>query len=646
MPKFNQGGYINTGRRSQVASPIRTRVQAGGQPDAKTHEGGAAYSREPKGELFLLAVSNLVGEDTFYEGATERDKRYRDLIAQVAISDPIWLFDMLVWLRAHGNMRSAPIVGAVEAVRTWLALPASDEVWHAWQAQVEPWLAARANADKCPGVPHRGHASSDWTCPRADQRSDRRGLARTLIDAVCQRADEPGEMVAYHFGRYGRKLPMPIKRGLADAVRRLYTEYSTLKYDTATRGGGGGFRFADVIELCHPKPWAGPMPTDPDRLAEAERIRATRSALFKHVIDTRHNRTIDRIEERLDLSLPMIDANHTLRWMLRPKDQGGGGQPRALLDPDNVRGAGLTWEDVLSLGGSLGLPKRDLWESVIPGMGYMALLRNLRNFDEQGVSEQVADQVIRRLVDPDQVARSRQFPFRFYSAYKNAPNLRWGRALDTALTLSTQNIPVLPGRTLVLIDTSGSMSYGHVSGRSQMTYAEVAALFGVALAIRADRARSVSGDEATVEVHGFGDSTFHHKIKRGSSLLTEVTRFNRRNGEAGHGTDIANAVASTYSGHDRVILISDMQTMDGDRFASYGWGRRRMTADQLVPDTTPVYGFNLQGYSKAAMPSGSGNRHEIGGGLTDATFRLIPMLEAGKLGEWPWALPPGDPGGR
>lgn len=610
MAKFNRGSSVSNAAKARVASPVRTQVQAGSQPDAVTYEGGPAYSRDAKSELFLLAVSNLVGEDTFYEGATERDKRYRDLLAKVAVEDPAWVYSMLVWLRSKGNMRSAAIVGAVEVVRAWLG-------------------AQRSGS----GV-DRTKLSTELDQWQATRGKDKRGAARALIDAVCQRADEPGEMVAYHFARYGRKLPMPIKRGLADAVRRLYTEYSALKYDTATRGGGGrvnsgAFRFADVIELVHPRPRQFNKETDP----------FDQGALFKWLIDVRHGQTIDRAEQRLDLTLPMIDANHTLRWLVQPEGKGGG-QPSALLDPDNVKGAGLTWEDVLSLGGTLGLDKRKLWESVIPNMGYMALLRNLRNFDQQGVSEQLADQVIARLQDPAAVARSRQFPFRFYSAYKEAPNLRWGRALDRALTASTGNIPVLPGRTLVLCDTSGSMTWTNVSGKSQRTCAEIAALFAVALACRA---ASADGRKAGAEVDlvGFADRTFTHKVRTGASVLTELERFTERIGEAGGGTDIAGAVQASYDGHDRVILLSDMQTMtygrsQGWRFGGWSYRTGVDTVDTLVPANVPIYGFNLQGYAKGAMPSGSGNRHEIGGGLTDTTFRMIPLLEAGKDGSWPW----------
>ena len=51
-------------------------------------------------------------------------------------------------------------------------------------------------------------------------------------------------------------------------------------------------------------------------------------------------------------------------------------------------------------------------------MGYMALLRNLRNFIEKGVKEDSIQYVIDRLTNPEQVERSKQFPFRFYSAAK------------------------------------------------------------------------------------------------------------------------------------------------------------------------------------------------------------------------------------
>jgi len=50
-----------------------------------------------------------------------------------------------------------------------------------------------------------------------------------------------------------------------------------------------------------------------------------------------------------------------------------------------------------------------------------------------------------------------------------------------------------------------------------------------------------------------------------------------------------------------------------------------------------LYGFNLGGYRPAAFATGSANRHEFGG-LTDATFPMVPLIEARRDANWPWLL--------
>jgi hypothetical protein len=48
----------------------------------------------------------------------------------------------------------------------------------------------------------------------------------------------------------------------------------------------------------------------------------------------------------------------------------------------------------------------------------------------------------------------------------------------------------------------------------------------------------------------------------------------------------------------------------------------------------PVYTWNLAGYRLGHTAAGA-NRHSFGG-LTDAGFRMIPLLESGAQGTWPW----------
>ncbi|MGH3878081.1 MAG: TROVE domain-containing protein [Actinophytocola sp.] len=532
MSKFNRSAT-----RPAVSSPVASEPT----PSARTFEGGAGYARDTKSELFLLAVSNMVGADTFYERAKQRDDRYAALVRDVAQADIGWLTRFVRWLRNDANMRSASVVAAAEAVR----------------GRLEAGLS---------------------------------GGNREIVDAALARADEPGEFLAYWTGTYGRAIPKPVKRGVADAVRRLYNERAVLKYDTDSKG----FRFGDVIDLVHPTPADG---------------KAWQGDLFAHALDRRHGR-----DGEVPPALDMIGANRALRAF-------AAGDPTVLLAPDRLREAGMTWEDVLSLAGSK-LDKRKLWEAVIPSMGYMALLRNLRNFDQASVSDEVADTVAAKLRDPEQVAKSRQFPFRFLSTYRAAPSLRWSYPLEQALSHSLANVPALPGRSLVLVDRSPSMWMQKFSERSDMPWADAAAVFGAAVALRAEHADLVE----------FGIDNAPVRYQRGESVLKVVERFRRVDG-----TDIPSAVKRHFDGHDRVIVVTDEQTRPGWLPSNgYGYGGMPETkVDDLIPGKVPLYMWNFGGYRHGAAPSGAGNRHTFGG-LTDAAFRMVPLIEAGRNATWPF----------
>jgi len=523
MAKFNVRGRLRTG-----VSAVRT----GERPTGCTYEGAPGYARDAKSELFLLAVTSMVGEDTFYEAAGERDARLRDLVAAVAVEDGDWVARLVGWLRTGALLRSAAVVTAAEAVR----------------ARLDAGLA---------------------------------GGNRALVRAALQRADEPGEFLGYWTGRYGRRLPQPVKRGVADAAVRLYGERSLAKYDSAARG----FRFADVLELTHPAPRD-----------------AAQDALFRYALDTRHGR-----EVAAPAALPVLAARERLLAVpvaeRRSVLAGAWGDPAAVL-----AAGGMTWESVA--GWLQGPMDGQAWEALIPAMGYMALLRNVRNVDQAGVSDAVAARAAARLADPAEVARSRQLPLRYLSAHRAAPSLRWAAALETALQASLANVPALPGRTLVLVDRSASM-FAPLSGRGQATLADAAAVFGVALALRA----------ASADLVQFGTSSERVSLRPGTSVLAAADRM----GNLG-GTNTADAVRRHYAGHDRVVLVTDEQ-------AWAGWLGADPTA--AVPLHVPVYTFNVAGYRLGHGPSGTGNRH-VFGGLTDQGFAAIPLLERGRDAPWPF----------
>lgn len=526
MARFN-----NKAAKAQPTSPVTTTGRV-----LHTHQGGRGYERDARSELFLLAVSNLVSQKTFYETGDGRDERFAKLVRGLAVSDPEWTAGLLGWLRGEGNLRTASVVGAAEYVK------------------------ARLDASATDGPSNR-----------------------QVVASVLQRPDEPGELLAYWTAMYGRTIPKPVKRGIADAVRRLYHGKSLLKYDTASKG----YRFGDILNLVHAAP-------DPEKPWQGE--------LFRYALDRRHNP--DTAEP--PASVPVLAAYREL--MALPV-----AERRAVVTaPDGAErlaAAGITWE-VLA-GWLQGPMDKAAWEAVIPSMGAMALVRNLRNFDEAGVSDEVAERVAARISDPAQVARSRQFPFRYLAAYQHAPSLRWSYPLERALGHSLANVPALSGRTLVLVDRSGSMFYTRMSDRSKLTFADAAAVFGAALALRA----------ADADLVEFGTTSRRIDFAAGESVLKVLGRFSSLGG-----TDTTSAIRAHYRGQDRVLIVTDEQ---------YAYHHKGEPTAQ-IPADVPVYTWNLAGYRAAHGPSGIANRHTFGG-LSDAAFRMVPLLEAARDADWPWA---------
>lgn len=561
MSTFNKAGVRIAPRSINASSPLAT---VSTTPDTVTFEGAPGYARTPRTELYLACTSSFITESAFYEKGDARVDRVRGLARTIAIGEDgeqdgaDWLYAFLTWLRGAGNIRTAGIVVAVEAVRARI-------------------LAGR----------HGGN--------------------RALIGAACGRADEPGELLACWLSRFGKPLPHAVKRGLADAMRRLYTPYATFKYDSARNP----VRFGDVLGLASVRP-SEPM----------------RSRTYRHLIERRHPHWTFPEDGRAADGLDMVMARRAL-------EEVPVAERRVLLGTAELTGrmklAGCTWEWLSGwLADGKGMDAA-AWKAALPQMGYMARLRNLANLDRAGVDDATADVVGMMLADPQEVAKSRQLPFRFLAAYREALDDRWKPVLGRALKHSVRNIPELSGRTLIMVDTSDSMT-DPMSEKSDMRRVDAAALFGVALANR---------NLAGADVYGFADREFHFDVAVGASVLREVERFTGRVGAVGHGTQLAESTMAAWSrrknGYDRVIIFSDMQAFGAIKWSPYG----HLLADsaarlsEAIPRQVPIYAFDLAGYPAGITPAGGENRFQLGG-LTDATFRLIPQFEAGVSGRWPW----------
>ena len=514
--KVNSAGVTfrnNTFKTKPYIAPSRSTT-----PDALTAKGGRGFSRTPEAELFLLAVSNFVSEESFHESAGSRDTRFASLVAQVTKSNPAFVADFVPFLRDTLNMRTASVVMAAEYVK-----------------------AGGSNG-------------------------------RQVVASAIVRADEPAELLAYWTKNHGRAIPQPIKRGVADAIQRVYSERSVLKYDSKD----ATFRMADAIELVHPRPKA-----------------PWQSELFKYALDRRHNR--DGSYELLKL------INQRDELFAMPVER-----RRAFLAEegaaDRLAEAGVTWE---ALSGWLHGPMDAVaWEAIIPSMGYMALLRNLRNFSEAGIGQSARALVLHKLTSEEEVAKSRQLPLRFYSAYKNVTDSEYRSALEEAVRYTLQNIPSLDGSTLVMVDTSASMN-SPWSKYGKATYKEVAALFGAALALRNDHANLVSFDS---------DNRVHNT--RGKTLLGLVSEIIKHSG----GTNTWQAFNKHNNGQDRSVIITDEQ-------ADYGSPRN-------VEE--PIYTFNIGGYRVGHSASGVGTNRVTIGGLSDNAFKAVALLEAQRQSADSW----------
>lgn len=542
MSRFNSKTTTPVARKATPGtSAVKTKKSGKTIP---TGNGATGYERTRKGELFLLAVANFVGQDTFYEDAKSRDNRFSKLSRDVALRDPEWFAKFVNWLRNDAFMRTASIVAAVEGAKAIIDGGSKDQA----------------------------------------------AYPRQIVRAAISRADEPGELLGYYFQQYvgntrdGKSIPFAFKKAIGDAVRDKYNEYSLLKYDTASHS----IRFGDVLSLVRPQA------KDPRQ-----------NDLFKYALDRRYGK-----EEEIPSTLRVLTSRQRL-------NQNTAAQRRDLIESaegrEHLKAAGFTWE---ALSGWLQGPMdAKAWEAIIPSMGYMALLRNLRNFDQAGISDESKDFVIAKLQDPDEVSNSKQFPFRFLSAYQaNKNSLTWASALERALQLSLSNVPALTGRTLILVDRSGSMYTTH-GGTSDLTRADTAALFGSALALRAE-------DATLVE---FGTTSREIDTARRRSVLRLMDQFTSLGG-----TNTVQALQQHYNGHERVILVTDEQYGYG---YGYGYGSYR-TPSEVVPATVPMYTWNLAGYA-AAQSESNQYRHTFGG-LTDKGFQMIPLIEAGQNQTWPW----------
>lgn len=525
--------------KQNVAVSVGSRLAA--RPDATVnHEEGLAFTLDPRSTLHTRVVSSFVGEKQFYQSAEAGDQSLVDAVLAVAAIDPEFVLRLAAYARQVMHIRSTPIVLLAEAA----AIPAC-----------KPFVRK-------------------WT------------------PAIIQRADEPGEVIAYWVKRHGaigsqgttggdHGLPDCLKKGIADALTR-FGEYHFAKYDR-----DGSVKLRDVLRITHPKP------STPER-----------SALYRYLVKGEIDATL----------LPKLAARAAL---LRKGEFDAEAQALAVT-------ADATWEVVTSKFGT----KPEIWNAA--KLPFMAGIRNLANLLKAGALEAL-DRVIAMLQDPTHVQRSHQLPFRFYTAYRTVEALsgvdplRKQRVLDAlvvALELSVANLPRLSGVTFVTADNSGSMDHA-LSERSVVHYRDVANLL-------ASIAHTMC-EEAVTSV--FGTNHVFVTPVRKDSVLTNMARFAAA-GDSG-GTNAYLTIRDLRERGtvvDRIILLSDMQCYDTQARADWCGGPSGSLAEELVKYRSSVnprvvlYSVDLAGYGTAQFP-GDDKRVALLSGWSEKLLAFIPLFE-------------------
>lgn len=327
---------------------------------------------------------------------------------------------------------------------------------------------------------------------------------RELVRDVIQRADQITDLYAYALEVFGGKGKIPM--AIKRGVADAFNKFG--EYNFAKYNRDGSVKFRDVLRIVHP---------------EAK--------------DARQGMIFEKI---------MKDALE----------------------------APYTWEVELSKNGQLAKAeqktKKQLWtELVMSGkMGYMALLRNLRNILEAGVdSAVVREYVCDVIADPKRVAESRQLPFDFVEAYNIVKDMdsKVATAVSKAIDLSVSNMPKLGEKVWFIVDYSGSMGsdaddpqrggyYGY-SGAGTAAITTATLLASALLKANGDRA-----DELAVTLFGSGAKTLKGIDTNNSVLALKKDLLKHRVGDIAGSTEFHAALRQKSSlgfEPDTIVVLTD-----------------------------------------------------------------------------------------
>ena len=393
-----------------------------------------------------------------------------------------------------------------------------------------------------------------------------RAVAQTVL-----RADEITELLACYQSRNPsgnkkklNKLSHQIQVGLQQAFNH-FDEYQFAKYDR----GGMEVRLRDALFLVHPK-----------AKDEAQQV------------------IFDKITSK-SLAVPYT-------W---ETELSALGQTKVETEEARAEAFRLKWEELIDSG----------------KVGYMALMRNLRNILESEVSHEHIEKVCDTLSDAKAVANAKQLPFRYLSAYREVEEIVSPStaavlsALEEAALCSAENIEGFGNDTKVLLacDVSGSMCCS-ISPRSTVEYYDIGLMLAMMLK---NRCKQV--------ISGFFGNSWKTVNLPNSGILANTMNLRRREGEVGYATN-GHLVIEWLINHkevmDKVMIFTDLQMWD-----SYGIGnslKKSWHRYKAMAPNAKLYLFDLAGYGQTPLSLAERDVYLIAG-WSDKIFDVLHAIEEG-----------------
>jgi len=446
----------------------------------------------------------------------------------------------------------------------------------------------------------------------------RRAIRKEFVTGVIQRADEIKELVSAWLeveklgGRTKtslRPVPSAVRKGLADA----FNKFNAFQYRKYNRRDKEAITFKDVLQLVHPQPSSPEMSDTFLRILDGTLEPVPTWETLYSACESNSAKAAVWYDLLHEGKLPYMAALRNIRNILELK------APRVQRVKAQNRQSGLSQ-----------YPFQDIKKVI--GIETEAVDDGIDKVDTSKI-DQTIDKWCELIGDPDAVRKSKQFPFRWLSAYRilkrsglDVP-LSVYQALEAALQASVDNIPAVErfreGRTLIACDSSGSMSAA-LSGNSKLQYCDVAYVLGELLAHYAPN---------NVTVGVFGDRWQPVHLIHGGILHNIENLKNTPVGCSTNGYLVAEWAVTEHRHFDTMVFFTDCQLWNSVPYSSGNLSGAMNDYWNKVNPNARIYVFDLAGYGHSPLDLVQKNVFMISG-WSDHIFKVLADVEKGELPFW------------